>query len=46
MSNPNDLLNQKSCHYFNQGRTLGDIYMRAAHLMAYFELSKVNVFES
>jgi len=46
MSNPNGPLSQKLCHYFNQGRTLNDIFMRAAHLMAYFELSKQNFFES
>jgi len=46
MSDPNGLLSQKLCHYLNQGRTLDDIFMRAAHLMAHFELSKVNVFES
>jgi len=31
MSNPNDLLSQKVCHYLNQGRTLNNILMRAAH---------------
>jgi len=31
MSNPNGLLSQKVCHYLNQGRTLNDILMRAAH---------------
>jgi len=42
MSNPNGLLSQKLCHYLNQGRTLNDILMRAAHGMAYFDLSKLN----
>jgi len=42
----NGLLNQKLCRYINQGRTLNDIFMRAAHLMAYFELCKLNFFES
>jgi len=31
MSNPNGLLSQKLRHYLNQGRTLNDILMRAAH---------------
>ena len=31
MSNPNGLLSQILCHYLNQGRTLNDILMRAAH---------------
>jgi len=31
MSNPNRLLSQYLCHYPNQGRTLNDILMRAAH---------------
>jgi len=38
MSNPNGLLSQKLSHYLNQGRTLNDILMRAAHWMAYFDL--------
>jgi len=42
MSNPNDLLGQKSHHYLNQGRIFYDILMRAAHRMAYFDLSKLN----
>jgi len=29
MSNPNDSLSQKVCHYLNQDRTLNDILMRA-----------------
>ena len=32
MSNPNDLLNQNSCHCLTQGRTLKDILMRAAYI--------------
>ena len=43
MSNPNGLLSQKLCHYRNQGRTLNNMLMRAAHWMAYFELSKLNL---
>jgi len=31
MSNPNGLQSQKLCQYFNQGRTLNNILMRAAH---------------
>jgi len=31
MSNRNCLLSQKLCHCRNQGRTLNDILMRAAH---------------
>jgi len=31
MSNPNGLLGQKSCRYFNQGRTFDDILMWTAH---------------
>jgi len=41
MSNPNSLLRQKVYHYFNQGRTLNDIVMRAARWMAYFDLSRL-----
>jgi len=41
MSNPNGLLGQKSYHYLNQGRTFYDILMRAAHWMAYFDISKL-----
>jgi len=43
MSNPNRLLSQNICHYLNQGRTLNDILMSAAHSMAYFHLSKLNL---
>jgi len=43
MSNPNGLLNQKLCHYPNQGRTLKDILVRAALWMAYFDLSNLNL---
>ena len=43
MSNPNDLLSQKLCHYLNQGRTLNDTLMRAVHRMAYFDLGKLNL---
>jgi len=31
MPNPNVLLNQNVCHYLDQGRTLIDILMKAAH---------------
>jgi len=31
MSNPNGLLSQKLCRYLDQGRTLNDILLRAAH---------------
>jgi len=31
MSNPNGLLSQDLSHYFNQGRTLNDVLMRAEH---------------
>jgi len=41
MSNPNDLLSQKLCYYLDQGRTLNNVLMRAAHWMAYFDLSKL-----
>jgi len=43
MYNPNGLLSQRVCHYLNQGRTLNDMLMRAAHSMAYFDLSKLNL---
>jgi len=43
MSNPNGLLSQKLCRCLNQGRTLNDMLMRAAHWMAYFDLSKLTV---
>ena len=43
VSNPNGLLNQKSCHYLSEGRTLNNILMRAAHWMPYFDLSKLNL---
>jgi len=43
MFNPNGLLSQKLCHYLNQGRTLNDILMRAAHSKAYFDLSQLNL---
>jgi len=43
MSNPNGLLSQKFCHYLNQGCTLNNILMRAAHWMAYLDLSKLNL---
>jgi len=42
MSYPNGLLSLKLFHCLNQGRTLNDILMRAAHSMAYFDLSKLN----
>jgi len=44
MSNQNHLLNQKLCHYLNQGRTLNNILMRGAHWMGYFDLSKLYLF--
>jgi len=31
MSNPNGLLSQKLCHYLDQGRTLNDMLLNAAH---------------
>jgi len=31
MSNQNGLLSQKVCHYLDQGRTLNDILLNAAH---------------
>jgi len=43
MSNPTGLMGQNVCHYLNQGRTLNDILLRAAHWMAYFDLSKLNL---
>jgi len=43
MSNPNSFLSQKLGHWFNQGRTLSDILMRAAHRMPYFDFSKLNL---
>ena len=43
MSDPNRLLSEKVCHYLDQGRTLKDILIRAAHWMAYFDLSKLNL---
>ena len=43
MSNPTGLLSQKLCRYFNQGRRLIDILMRAPRWMAYFDLSKLNL---
>jgi len=43
MSNTNGLLGQNLCHYLNQGRTLNDILMRAAHSIAFVDLSKLNL---
>jgi len=43
MSNPNGLLSQKVCRYLNQDRTLNIILLSAAHCMAYFDLSKLNL---
>jgi len=40
MSNPNGLLSQKVNHYLDKGRILNDIFLRAAHWMAYFDHSK------
>ena len=34
MSNTNGLMRQKSCHCLDQGRTMNDILMRAAHWLA------------
>jgi len=31
------------CHYLNQGRTLNNILMRAAHWMTYSDLRKLNL---
>jgi len=42
MFNPNGLLSQNVCRYLDQGRTLKDI-LRDAHLMAYFDFSKLNL---
>jgi len=36
------LLSQKLCHYLSLGLILNNILMRAAHWMAYFDLSKLN----
>jgi len=43
--NQNGLLSKKvqAYPYLDQGCTLKDILMRAAHLMAYFDLSKLNL---
>ena len=46
MSNPNGLLRQKLCHCLGQGRTLNDMLLTAAHWMAYFDLSKLNLAEA
>ena len=43
MSNPNGLLSQKLCHCLGQGRTLNDILLSAAHWMAYFDHSKLDL---
>ena len=43
MSNPNGLLSQNLSYYLNQGRTLNDILMRAAHLTDLFYLWKLNL---
>jgi len=46
MSNPNDSLSQKLCHYRNQDHTFNDIVIRAAHSMAYFNLIFTNMIHS
>jgi len=43
MSNPNSLLSQILCYYLNEGRTVSDISMRAAHSVAFFYLSKLSI---
>jgi len=43
MSNPNGLLSQILCHYLNQGPSLNDALMRAAHSMSYFDLSQLDL---
>jgi len=43
MSNPNGLLSQNYITILNQGRTLNDIIIRAAHCVAYADLSKLNL---
>jgi len=43
MSKRNCLLSQKICRYLYQGRTLNDLLMRAAHLMTYCDLGKLNL---
>ena len=45
-SNPNGLLSQKLCHYLDQGHTLNDMLLRAAHGTAYFDPSKLNLAEA
>jgi len=42
MSNPNVLLSEKVYRYINQGSTLKEKLMRAAHSTVYFDLSKLN----
>jgi len=44
MSNPTGLRSQKLYYYLNQVHTLNDILMRAARCMAYFDLSKLNLY--
>ena len=39
-SNRKCLPSQKSCHYLNQGRTLNNILMKAAHWITYFDLKQ------
>jgi len=41
MSKTNVSLRQKVCHCLDQGRTLNDMLMKAAHWMAYFDLIKL-----
>jgi len=43
MSNRNGILSQKTSHNLNQGRTLNNILMRAAHSMDYFDLSELHL---
>jgi len=43
MSNPNGLLSQTVRHCLDQGRTMNDILLWAAHWMAYSDFNKQNV---
>jgi len=44
MSTANGLLNQKVCHYLDQGHTLNDILLRTARCMTCFDLNSLNLF--
>jgi len=39
-------MSQKLCHYLDQGHTLNDMLLRAAHGTAYFDPSKLNLAEA